>query len=78
MKRLLLTLSLAFSVLFPAAAQSVEANLVEAVQLYSDGRIKKANELLKTLSVADPGNDAVWFTGCDAGRDLDVTVTNCT
>ena len=61
MKRLLLTLSLAFSVLFSAAAQSVEANLVEAVQLYSDGRIKQANELLKTLSVAAPGNDAVWY-----------------
>ncbi|MBQ6262696.1 MAG: S-layer homology domain-containing protein [Clostridia bacterium] len=24
------------------------------------------------------GNDAVWFTGCDAGRDLDIMVKNCT
>ena len=61
MKKLLLTLSLAFSMLFPAAAQSVEANLVEAVQLYSDGKIKQARELLQTLSVAAPDNDAVWY-----------------
>ena len=61
MKKLLLTLSLAFSMLFPAAAQSVEANLVEAVQLYSDGKIKQARELLQTLSAAAPDNDAVWY-----------------
>ena len=47
--------------LFPAAAQSVEGNLVEAVQLYSDGKIKQARELLQTLSAAAPDNDAVWY-----------------
>ena len=47
--------------LFSAAAQSVEANLVEAVQLYSDGKIKQAREILKVLSAAAPENDAVWY-----------------
>ena len=61
MKKLLLTLILTFSALFGAAAQSVEANLVDAVQLYSDGKIKQARELLQTLSVAAPDNDAVWY-----------------
>ena len=61
MKKQLLTLFLAFTALFPAAGQSVEANLMDAVQLYSDGNIKQARELLKTLSAAAPGNDAVWY-----------------
>ena len=61
MKKQLLTLFLACSTLFGAAAQSVEANLVDAVQLYSDGKIKQARELLQTLSVAAPDNDAVWY-----------------
>ena len=61
MKKQLLTLFLAFTALFSAAAQSVEANLVDAVQMYSDGNIKQARELLKTLSVVAPGNDAVWY-----------------
>ena len=61
MKKQLLTLILACSALFGAAAQSVEANLVEAVQLYSDGQTKQARELLQTLSVAAPDNDAVWY-----------------
>ncbi len=60
-KKLLLTLFLAFSALFSVSAQSVDANLVEAVQLYSDGKIKQARELLTTLSVAAPDNDAVWY-----------------
>ena len=61
MKKQLLTLILTFFCLFPAAAQSVEANLVDAVQLYSDGKLKQARELLQTLSVAAPENDAVWY-----------------
>lgn len=61
MKKQLLTLVLAFFALFSAAAQSVEANLVDAVQLYSDGKIKQARELLQSLSVAAPDNDAVWY-----------------
>ena len=60
-KKQLLILLMAFSAVFSAAAQSVEANLVEAVQLYSDGKVKQAGELLKTLSVAAPDNDAVWY-----------------
>ena len=68
MKKQLLTLFLAFTALFSAAAQSVEANLVDAVQMYSDGNIKQARELLKTLSVVAPGNDAVWY-------DLSMTQT---
>lgn len=47
--------------LFPAAAQTVEANLVDAVQLYQDGQIDRARSILKTLSVAAPDNDAVWY-----------------
>ena len=61
MKKQLLTLILTFFCLFSAAAQSVEANLVDAVQLYSDGQLKQARELLQTLSVAAPDNDAVWY-----------------
>ena len=61
MKKPLLTLVLTLSALFTAAAQSVEANLVDAVQLYSDGKIKKAQEMLQLLSAAAPDNDAVWY-----------------
>ncbi len=61
MKKLLLTLVFTLSALFSAAAQSVEANLVDAVQLYSDGKIKKANEMLRLLAAAAPDNDAVWY-----------------
>ena len=74
MKKQLLTLVLAFSALFSAAAQSVEANLIDAVQLYSDGKIKQAGEMLKTLSVAAPDNDAVWYYLAQtqaASEDLD-------
>ena len=61
MKKQLLTLILTFSALFGAAAQSVEANLVEAVQLFSDGKTKQAREMLQILSAAAPNNDAVWY-----------------
>lgn len=61
MKKLFLTLFLASCALFSAAAQSVEAQLVEAVQLYSDGKIRQAREILKVLSAAAPDNDAVWY-----------------
>ena len=61
MKKQLLTLLLTCSALFSATAQEVEANLVDAVQLYSDGKIKQAKELLHTLSVAAPQDDAVWY-----------------
>ncbi len=45
----------------PAAAQEVSANLISAVQLYCDGQNKKALEMLSTLSVAAPEDDAVWY-----------------
>ncbi len=61
MKKLLLTLFLAFCALFSSAAQSVDAQLVEAVQLYSDGKIGQARKILKALSAAAPDNDAVWY-----------------
>ena len=61
MKKLLLALSLAFAAVLSSAAQSVEANLIDAVQLYNDGQIGRAREILTTLSAAAPENDAVWY-----------------
>ena len=61
MKRLLLSLFLASAFAISASAQSVEANLVDAVQLYSDGQTARAQAILKTLSVAAPENDGVWY-----------------
>lgn len=43
------------------AAQEVDANLVDAVTKYSGGQYKNAADNLRTLSVADPSNDAVWY-----------------
>ena len=71
MKKQLLTLFLACTALFSAAAQEVDANLVDAVQLYADGQVGRAREMLKILSAADPGNDAVWYY-----RALTETVSN--
>ena len=61
MKFRLLPVILLVVTAFQAAAQSVETNLVDAVQLYSDGKVAKAREMLRTLSVAAPDNDAVWY-----------------
>ena len=35
--------------------------MVDAVQLYSDGQTARAQAILKTLSVAAPENDGVWY-----------------
>ena len=62
MKRFLCLVLLVCGLGSAASAQSmVESRLLDAVQLYSDGKVKQAGELLKTLSVAAPGNDAVWY-----------------
>lgn len=46
---------------FCAGAQTVESNLVDAVSLYADGKVKQAAAVLQTLSVAAPQSDAVWY-----------------
>ena len=51
---------------FSATAQTkktvpVEGGLVDAVALYDNGQYKEAAALLKALSLADPGNDAVRY-----------------
>ena len=61
MKKALLALVTSLLFLVPAAAQSVEGHLVDAVQYYSDGQYERARKLLTTLSAAAPGNDAVWY-----------------
>ena len=61
MRKLLILISLCCLPAFCASAQEVEANLIDAVTLYSNGRNKQARELLQTLSVAQPENDAVWY-----------------
>ena len=44
--------------LVPVPAQETDANLVDAVTLYTNGQNKKARQLLNTLSIAQPSNDA--------------------
>ena len=62
MRKMLLTVLAAFSAAwFSASAQEVDANLVDAVQLYSSGQAGQARRLLGTLAEAAPGNDAVWY-----------------
>ena len=61
MKKSLLAFLLALASLLSASAQEVEANLVDAVRLYSNGQYKKSLQLLKTLSAAAPEDDAVWY-----------------
>ncbi len=64
----------------PVPAQETDANLVDAVTLYTNGQNKKARQLLHTLSIADPKNDAVWYYLSMASlrdRDLDSAVEAC-
>ena len=61
MKKLLLAIILVSASLFSAPAQEVEANLVDAVKLYSSNQYRQAHQLLETLSVAAPQDDAVWY-----------------
>ena len=60
-KKLLFAIILASAALLSAPAQEVEANLVDAVKLYSGGQYKQAQRLLETLSAAAPQDDAVWY-----------------
>ena len=54
-------------------AQEVDANLVDAVTFYTNGQNKKARQLLKTLSIAQPENDAVWYyLSLSALKDRDI------
>ena len=54
-------------------AQEVDANLVDAVSFYTNGQNKKARQLLKTLSIAQPENDAVWYyLSLSALKDRDI------
>ena len=73
MKKILVTLVLACFCALPVPAQETDANLVDAVTLYTNGQNKQARRLLHTLSVAQPGNDAVWYyLALSAMRDADL------
>lgn len=61
MKKCLLVVLLLGTCVFNAVAQSVEANLIDAVTLYGNGQYQKAGKILQTLSVAAPEDDAVWY-----------------
>ena len=61
MKKCFLALFLLCSCALGAAAQSVEANLIEAVTLYGNGQYQQARKMLRTLSAAAPEDDAVWY-----------------
>ncbi len=73
MKRILVSLALVCLCALPVPAQETDANLVDAVTLYTNGRNKQARQLLHTLSIAQPGNDAVWYyLALSAMRDADL------
>ena len=61
MKKSLLLVLLMGACALSAVAQSVEANLIDAVTLYGNGQYQKAEKILQTLSVAAPEEDAVWY-----------------
>ena len=80
MKKLVVILLLLCTVWVPVPAQETDANLVDAVTLYTNGQNKKARQLLKTLSIAQPQNDAVWYYLAMASlkdRDMDAAVEAC-
>lgn len=61
MKRWIILVVLCQVSLFQVRAQSVDWNLIEAVQQYSSGNYNQAQSLLQSLSTAAPGDDAVWY-----------------
>ena len=80
MRNLVVTILLLCAVLVPVPAQETDANLVDAVTLYSNGQNKKARQLLNTLSIAQPQNDAVWYYLSMASlkdRDVETAVEAC-
>ena len=80
MRKLIVTLLLLCTALVPVPAQETEASLVDAVTLYTGGQNKKARQLLKTLSIDQPKNDAVWYYLAMASlkdRDMETAVDAC-
>ena len=80
MRKVVVILLLLCALGVPVPAQETDANLVDAVTLYTNGQNKKARQLLHTLSIADPKNDAVWYYLSMASlrdRDLDSAVKAC-
>ena len=61
MKRTVLALALFLLIPVGALAQSLESNLIDAVTLFGNGQAARAREILQSLSVAAPENDAVWY-----------------
>ena len=61
MRKLVVILLLLCAAWVSVPAQETDANLVDAVTLYTNGQNKKARALLTTLSIAQPQNDAVWY-----------------
>ncbi|MBQ2172088.1 MAG: tetratricopeptide repeat protein [Bacteroidales bacterium] len=80
MRKVVVILLLLCALGVPVPAQETDTNLVDAVTLYTNGQNKKARQLLHTLSIADPKNDAVWYYLSMASlrdRDLDSAVEAC-
>ena len=80
MRKVVVILLLLCALGVPVPAQETDANLVDAVTLYTNGQNKKARQLLHTLSIADPKNDAVWYYLSMVSlrdRDLDSAVEAC-
>ena len=61
MKKTVLALALFLLVPVVALAQALESNLIDAVTLYGNGQYTRARDILHSLSVAAPENDAVWY-----------------
>ena len=73
MRKLFVAFVLLCACTLSVPAQETDANLVDAVTLYTNGHNKQARQLLHTLSVAQPENDAVWYyMALSALRDNDV------
>ena len=45
----------------PKRAGAVDSMLIDAVGAIDNGQLKEAESLLKTVTVADPANDAAWY-----------------
>ena len=73
MRKLAVAILLLLAARVSVPAQETDANLIDAVTLYTNGQNKKARQLLNTLSIAQPGSDAVWYyLSLAALRDRDV------
>ena len=80
MRKLVVILLLLCAAWVPVPAQETDANLVDAVTLYTNGKNKEARALLTTLATDQPQNDAVWYYLAMASlrdRDMEGAVEAC-